>query len=537
MIRPLRFFLLLLLALAMAACSQGQSATPTPSPVPTAAAAPTEVAAAASPTAGPEPLRQLFAPAPAAGQSLLGASQLDQLLADQGAALHSRLATSHGAAIEALCNDEASFVWLTAHGYLAAQARCPDLQLLFAVERVNAAAGPQEATTPGGVVAASAAVAPDAVRDYQAALSAVAASDEGRAALQAIGGWGEVRAAEDGLFDPLRAAIGAAGMADLVAWRGVSQPLRVGLVTDGGRIDDGSLNQGAYQGLLQAAADFDLDLNFIETVAPDDFERNIAAFANAGYDLIITVGPAMAQATQQAAEQHPAIRFVALDAAGEEGPANLQRILFREDQAGFLAGALAGQLSQSQTVGVVSGPETPAVRRYSAGFAQGVASVCPTCEVLTLAIDSADDPSRGRAAALSLTVQGADLIFGLGGATGSGALQGAAQDGAWVIGADRDAYLTAFDGGALEGADRLLTSALKAADVAVYAAVADAVMGRPPGGLRQLDAASGGIGLMPLRDAAAVPAAIQTKLQETWQALASGELDTGVDPISGELRP
>lgn len=536
MIRP-SLCLLLLLALAVAACTQGQPATPTALPLPTAAALPTEAPAAASPTAGPEPLRQLFAPAPAAEQSLLGVSQLDRLLADQGAALRSTLAASHGAAIEALCSGQASFVWLTARGYLAAQARCPDVQLLFAVQRASAAADPAETATPGGVVAASAAVAPDAVRDYQAALAAVAASAEGRAALEAIGGWGEVSAAADGLFDPLRHAIAAAGVADLAAWPGVSQPLRVGLVTDGGRIDDGSLNQGAYQGLQQAAADFDLDLNFIETVQPEDFERNIAAFADAGYDLIVTVGPAMAQATQQLAGQYPAIRFVALDAALDEAPANVQRILFREDQAGFLAGVLAGQLSRSQTVGVVSGPETPAVRRYSAGFAQGVALVCPTCEVLSVAIDSADDPSRGRAAALGLIAQGADLIFGLGGATGAGALQGAAHDGAWVIGADRDAWLTVFDGGALSDADRLLTSAVKAADVAVYAAIVDAVMGRAPGGVRQLDLVNGGVGLTPWRDAALVPAAVQAKLQETLRALASGELDTGVDPDTGDIRP
>lgn len=530
MTRPL-LLLLLLLTLAVAACAQGQPATSTPLPLPTAPAAPTEAPAVASPTAGPEPLRQLFAPAPAAEQGLLGASQLDRLLAGQGMALRSTIAASHGAAIEALCSDEPSFVWLTALGYLAAQARCPDVQLLFAVERASAAAG------PGGAVAASAAVPPDAARDYQAALTAVAASAEGRAALEAIGGWGALSAADDGLFDPLRAAIAAAGVADLVAWPGISQPLRVGLVTDGGRIDDGSLNQDAYQGLLQAAADFDLNLNFIETVQPDDFQRNIATFADAGYDVIVTVGPAMAQATRQLAGQYPAIRFVALDADLDEAPANLQRILFREDQAGFLAGALAGQLSRSQTVGVVSGPQTPAVRRYSAGFAQGVALVCPTCEVLTVAIDSADDLSRGRAAALGLIAQGADLIFGLGGATGAGALQGAAQDGAWVIGADRDAWLTTFDGGAVSGADRLLTSALKAADVAVYAAVADAVMGHAPGGVRQLDVANGGVGLTPWRDAALVPAAVQAKLQETLRALASGELDTGVDPDTGDLRP
>jgi basic membrane lipoprotein Med (substrate-binding protein (PBP1-ABC) superfamily) len=153
-------------------------------------------------------------------------------------------------------------------------------------------------------------------------------------------------------------------------------------------------------------------------------------------------------------------------------------------------------------------------------------------------IDSATDAARGKTAALRHIAEGADVIFGVGGQTGSGAVLGAAQDGAWAIGTEVDEYWTTFAGGATDGARRLLTSAVKRADVAVSAAVADVVLGRFRSGVAMFDAASDGIGLAPFHDAAsAVSAEVQAKVAETVEALASGRLSTGVDPATGDRLP
>jgi len=540
--RPLTLLILLSL-LVLTACSQGQRTSGTALPLPEATA--TGAAPAASAVVAVEPLLQLFAPTPGAEQSLLGLGQLDQLLAAQGLTVRSSIAPSQGSAIDALCSGDASFVWLSSLSYLAARQRCPDIHLLLTVNRGAGPAGlgaVEEAGSSGmvatGVAAAAAATPADTIQAYQTALAALFASEEGRAALEAIGGWSQVASIEESALDPLAAAVAAAGIADLAAWPGVSQPLRVGLVTDGGRIDDGSLNQGVYLGLQQAAAAFNLDLNVIETVQPDDWERNIVTFADAGYDLIFTVGPLMAALTQNLAERYPASRFVAVNAALEQAPANLQGIRFREDQAGFLAGVLAGQLSANQTVGVVTGTETPAVLGYRHGFANGVASVCPTCEVIAVAIDRAADQTRGKTAALSQIAEGADIIFGVGGPTGAGALLSTTQDGVWAIGAEVDQYVATFGSGETPGADRLLTSAILRADSAVYRAIATLIMGDFQHGQVQADAVSGGIGLAPFHQAApALSPDIQAQLQTTLQALASGHLATGVDPITGNPLP
>lgn len=310
---------------------------------------------------------------------------------------------------------------------------------------------------------------------------------------------------------------------------------RVGLVTDGGRVDDSSLNQSVYQGMQRAAEELGLTLNFIETVQPSDFETNIETFVRAGYDMVVTVGPLLGETTLAMAEKYPDVDFVAVDVSYQTAPDNLMGLAFREDQIGFLAGVLAGMLSESQTVGVVAGPESPSVKKYRSGYKNGVTYVCPGCNVIGVYIDSLTDPARGKTAALSQIAEGADVVFGAGGPTGSGAILGAAQDGVWVIGVAQDEYVTNFAGGAADGADKLVSSAIKRADNAVYSAVKETVGGRFRSGTAVFGAAEDGVGLAAFHDAeSSVSADVQARLAEVLRMMASGELETGVDPFSGD---
>jgi basic membrane lipoprotein Med (substrate-binding protein (PBP1-ABC) superfamily) len=312
--------------------------------------------------------------------------------------------------------------------------------------------------------------------------------------------------------------------------------LRVGLVTDVGKVNDGTFNQYAYEGMMRAADEFGLETAFIETAQPTDYEKNVEQFAQEGYDMIVTVGFMMGETTQKMAEKYPDIKFAIVDSSYETYPDNLRGMVFREDQAGFLAGAMAGLLSESKTVGIVAGMEIPPVKKFRNGYENGVAYVCADCETIGVYIESFTDPARGKTAALSQVAEGADIIFGAGGPTGSGGILGAAQEGVWVIGVDQDEYFTTFKGGAADGADKLLSSAMKRVDNAVYNAIKTAAMGTFQSGTALFDAANNGVGLAAFHDAeSAVSAEIQAKLQEIFQMLASGELDTGVDPVTGDL--
>jgi len=141
-----------------------------------------------------------------------------------------------------------------------------------------------------------------------------------------------------------------------------------------------------------------------------------------------------------------------------------------------------------------------------------------------------------RAAALGLIDRGADVVTGIGGPVGVGAIQGAAQDDVWAIGAEQDQYVTAFDRGQVEGAKRLLSSALKRSDAAVYDSIKSLVGGAFAGGTAVYGVGNTGITLAPFHDTEAdITDEVKATLEQIETALAQGTLKTGVDPVTGEL--
>ena len=370
---------------------------------------------------------------------------------------------------------------------------------------------------------------------YKKALLDVTSTKAGEKALNAIYGWEGVAEGDDTMFEPVRQAVAALGI-DLQDWKGVTKPYRIGLVTDGGNVEDGTLNQSAYEGMMRAGGDFNVETALVETVQASDYDRNIELFARQGYDLVITVGPEMGEVTRSIAEKYPATQFAIVDHSYETYPANLKGLVFREDEAGFLAGALAGLMSKTKTVGLVAGEENLAAKQFRTAYENGVTCVCPGCDVIGVYVTSATDQIQGTTAALGQIGEGADVVTGIGGPVGVGAIQGAAQDDVWAIGAEQDQYVTAFDRGQVEGAKRLLSSALKRGDEAVYDTIKSLAGGSFAGGTAVYGVANTGITLAPFHDTEAdVTDEVKATLEQIETALAQGTLKTGVDPVTGEL--
>jgi basic membrane lipoprotein Med (substrate-binding protein (PBP1-ABC) superfamily) len=314
------------------------------------------------------------------------------------------------------------------------------------------------------------------------------------------------------------------------------------LVTDIGRVNDGTFNQFAYEGMLQAAEEFDLESEFIETTAQTDYEANIDTCVQEGFDIIVTVGFLIADATLAAATENPDTYFIGVDQFVAEGPANYVGIQFREDQAGFLVGAIAAQVTESGVVAGVYGIDIPPVVKFRVGYEQGVAFTAgllgKDVETLGVYIDDFNAPDRGASAANQFIGEGADVIFGAGGPTGSGGITEAAQQDVYVIGVDQDEWVTTFASGDSPGAEFIITSALKRVDVGVadmIAALAEGDMDAFPGGGNYiLDVVNGGITFAEKHDAD-IDDQVYDYAQQIQDAMAAGELDTGVDPASGEL--
>jgi len=317
------------------------------------------------------------------------------------------------------------------------------------------------------------------------------------------------------------------------------------LVTDLGRVNDGTFNQFAHEGAVEATEDYDLEYEFIETESETDYAANIQSCVDEGFEAVVTVGFLIADATSAAAEANPDVYFIGVDQFLMDGPENYVGVTFREDQSGFLAGVLAALVANADEEDVIAGVygiDVPPVKKFRNGFEQGALFINPDWEldtnILGVYSDSFIDQAQGISHANQFIGEGASVIFGAGGPLGSAAIAEAASQGIYVIGVDQDEYLTTFDEGSVDGSEFLISSAMKRVDQGVYdmiAALAEGDTDLFPGGQMYLmDAALNGVSLAPAHDAD-IDEEIYEAVDEVMQMLIDGDIDTGVDPASGDL--
>ena len=313
------------------------------------------------------------------------------------------------------------------------------------------------------------------------------------------------------------------------------------LVTDIGRVNDGTFNQSAHEGALEAADVYDLEYKFIETQAETDYDANIQTCIDEGFEIIVTVGFLIADATRAAAENNPAVYFLGVDQFVVDGPTNYVGIQFRDDQSGFLAGVLAAQVADSigsDTIAGVYGIDIPPVKKLRNGFEQGARYINADLNLLGVYIDSFIAPDRGASVAMQFIGEGASVIFGAGGPTGTGGILAAAQEGVFVIGVDQDEWVTSFGAGETDGSEYIISSAVKRVDQGVYdmvAAIADGEMDDfPGGGVYLLDVALNGVGLAGKHEAD-IDDAFFDVAAEVVEMMIAGTISTGIDPVSGDL--
>jgi len=292
-----------------------------------------------------------------------------------------------------------------------------------------------------------------------------------------------------------------------------------------GKVDDKSFNQSAWEGVQRVQRELGAEVKFLETTDPKDYGKNIDQFAQDGYDVIVTVGFALGQATQEAAAKYKNVKFIGVDQFQEKPVDNLAGLIFDEDKAGYLAGALAGLLSKSGTIGAVLGTDlVPPVVKFGKGYEAGAKAVKPDIKVLTAYHPGGlargfSDPDWGKATTTQMIQQQADIIFGAGGNTGNGALLGALERNVLAIGVDTDQWETLPQVHPV-----LVSSAMKLITPGVFDLVKSIADGAFKPGNQ-----TGQVGLAPFHDNdSKVPADVKTKLQEIDTGLKNGTIRTNV---------
>lgn len=307
-------------------------------------------------------------------------------------------------------------------------------------------------------------------------------------------------------------------------------------VTDTGGIDDKSFNATAWKGIEDAQTQLGVEGFYLESQQQTDYATNIEAFMDQGCDLIVTVGFLLGDDTKTAAEANSDQKFAIVDFAYDPALANVLGLVFSVDQAAFLAGYTAAGVTQTGTVGTFGGIQIPPVTAFMDGFYYGVqhyntvhgtsVSVLgwdPMAQtgLFTGNFESTDD---GRAMGVTLMDEGADIIMPVAGPVGLGTAAAAQERGnVYIIGVDTDWTVSAE-----EYADIVLTSVLKNMDVAVFAAIQQALDGTFAGGLYVGTLENGGVGLAQPKapmDAMVSPE-LWTEVQDLSDAIISGEVST-----------
>jgi basic membrane protein A len=291
----------------------------------------------------------------------------------------------------------------------------------------------------------------------------------------------------------LRSIIVAAGIVLLLAAcggdddgssAGTTEPtnadVKIGLVTDVGQLNDRGFNQLAYKGLKRAEKELGVQIRVAQSRSSSDYVPNHTALARDGFDLVIGVGFAQGDAVNSAAKSLPDSRFAIIDvdqSTLKDKPANVVGILFREEQAGYLAGVLAARSVKEGSEPVVSsvgGFKEPPVDRFIAGYQAGAKAALPEVRTLNGYSSDWDDQAKCKELALNQIAQGSSVVFQVAGGCGLGALDAARERKVWGIGVDAD---QSFLG------THVLTSAMKRVDEAVFRMIRSVIDGNWKGGL------------------------------------------------------
>ncbi|MBD0745435.1 BMP family protein [Streptomyces sp. CBMA152] len=276
--------------------------------------------------------------------------------------------------------------------------------------------------------------------------------------------------------------------------------VKVGVAYDVGGRGDHSFNDSAARGIDKAKGEFGGEIKELTAKTTDteaDRVQRLTDLAQAGYNPVVGIGYAYATSMTKVAAKFPKVTFGIVDSV-VDAP-NVDSITFTEEQGSYLAGVAAALKSKSGHVGFIGGVDVPLIKKFEAGFTQGVKDTKPADQVEVQYLSHGSDtsgfasPDKGKEAAQGMLDKGIDVIYTAAGSSGTGAIEAVAgKKGAWAIGVDSDQYNQAS---LAKYKASILTSVVKNVDVGVYELVKSVKDGKPLTGTNSYSLAKGGVSL------------------------------------------
>lgn len=238
-----------------------------------------------------------------------------------------------------------------------------------------------------------------------------------------------------------------------------------------GEVNDAGFNASALDGANIADKEGHAELTIVSGVRYDQDEiRHKLSEVISSVDGLIFVGGQGNMTTPELANAFPDKKFAVVQ--GLHTAPNLAAYDVRQEDSAFLAGVLAAQLTQTRTVGHLSGHRVAPGLKGRAAFAAGVAHADPAVRVLSSFCGTQDDSEITRAWASAQIESGADILFTMLNGARPGAIAACRAKGARQIGNALDWVSVA--------PDVFVASAIARIDLGVKQAIMDMVAGVTP---------------------------------------------------------
>lgn len=268
------------------------------------------------------------------------------------------------------------------------------------------------------------------------------------------------------------------------------------------------------------------------------WEPTLIDVSEGDWDVIVLGTWQMTEALQKVAKEHPDKKYVIFDTEVDYklGLPNVYSILYSQNEASFLAGALGAYVTTSsmplankqKVIGFLGGMDIPVINDFLVGYIEGAHYVDKDIKVAISYIGSFDDSAKGKEMALAQYAQGADIGYNVAGQAGLGQLDAAKDVKRYAIGVDSD-QAAIFATSDPAKADLITTSVLKRVDNSILRAIQMHVAGTAPYGKSEtLGFAEACVGLA-RNDiyAKVVPADIRAKLDDIEKKIVAKEIKVG----------
>jgi basic membrane protein A len=298
---------------------------------------------------------------------------------------------------------------------------------------------------------------------------------------------------------------------------------KAGLVSDVGRFNDKGFNQNQLTGLKRVAKVLKIQYRAVESRSAGDYLPNMASLARSGFNIVISAGFLLSDATEDVADQFPNTKFAITDysvLAFKRKHSNIEGLTYATQQNSYLIGCLAAHAAAARgkkIISVVGGVKIPPVDTFLAGYKAGAQKCVRGTQVLIGYSQDFLDQAKCKSVAANQIDAGSQVVFGVAGPCGLGALDAAKERGRWAVGVDVDqSYL----------GPHILTSAVKRVDTGIFLAVKGAKTGKgyKGGGDLVFNLKNGGVGLGKFSKRAKLKKAWITQINTLKRQIIAGKL-------------